>query len=857
LVNKKNFEHIAVSICKYYLNNMKLSASVLLSFLFIFSFLNSGNVSSVLARDKNEIFENQETGEEILQREQFIYERRAGGPGKIIPPGAYQRALYQKSLLPEDRNVQGSPTAAINWVSVNPIGLFYLRTNNNYISGRTNSIAFHPSNPNIIYIGAAQGGVWKTTDGGLNWTALTDNLSTLACGDVVVDQSNPDILYLGTGELNYSGDSQYGDGIFKSTNAGATWFQVATVSYGSRFSQLAIDPSNSNVVYAAGNLGVYKTTNGGTNWENTSSGSNANCVIIDPTNTQVVFITTGGTSSGVVRKSTNGGTTWFTLSGGLPGPSGRIQLAISNSSHNVIYASIAQSGGALRGLYRTTDGGDNWTLQNSTTNYLGSQGWYDNAVVVHPSNPDYVIVGGLDIYASTDAGVTLTIKSQWATTNPSLFSHADIHALRFNGSVLYCCSDGGVYKSPDNANSWSDLNQTLSTLQYQSADYDVTNVNNIHGGTQDNNKEYSTNGGANWVQRTTGDGGYTIIDPVNPAYIYGQYVNGSCQRSANFGVSYTEIKPSGSTGGLFYNPYEMAPGDHNTIVFGRADLWKTTNAQTASSSSGWIQIATTGLITGNVSAIGISWQNTDKIYIGTSNGRIHVTSDNGSNWISITGYPYVSDFAVDDNNDNICYATLGGTGAIHVLKTIDGGLNWTNITGGLPSIAANSVILRTAPPRMLFVGTDLGVYQSTNEGANWVSFNSGLPLVEVYDMKYKQSAGILLAATHGRGCWTFDIGAIIGVNTLAGVPKEFSLSQNYPNPFNPSTTIKFDIPKSSFVNITIYNELGEKAASVVNKQMQAGKYETRWNASNYPSGVYFYKLTAGNFTETKKMVIIK
>jgi hypothetical protein len=158
---------------------------------------------------------------------------------------------------------------------------------------------------------------------------------------------------------------------------------------------------------------------------------------------------------------------------------------------------------------------------------------------------------------------------------------------------------------------------------------------------------------------------------------------------------------------------------------------------------------------------------------------------------------------------------------------------------------------------MILVGTDLGVYQSTNEGANWVSFNSGLPLVEIYDMKYKQAAGILLAATHGRGCWTFDIGAITGVNTIAGVPKEYSLSQNYPNPFNPSTDIKFDIPKNSFVKLAVYNELGKEIAVLVNKDMPAGKYETGWNASNYSSGIYFYKLSAGDFTGTRKMILLK
>ncbi len=519
---------------------MKFSISALFTaFILYFSFV-PGSSSHIYAQDKNEqFFENQETGEEIWEREQFIYMRRAGGPGMTIPPGAYQLALQQRALLPLDENIMGSPTATVSWISVNPIGLFYLRTNNNYISGRTNSVAFHPTDPNTIYIAAAQGGVWKTTDGGLNWIPLTDNLSTLACGDVVVDQSNPNILYLGTGELNYSGDSQYGDGIFKSTDAGATWVQVATTSVGARFSQLAIDPSNTSIIYAAGSLGVYKTTNGGVNWISTVSGSNANCVIIDPSNTQTVYASTGGTSAGAIRKSTNGGTNWTVLAGGLPTGAGRIQLAMAHTNSSILYASIAQPGGALRGLYRTTDGGDNWTLQNSTTNYLGSQGWYDNVVVVHPSNPDYVIVGGLDIYASTNAGVTLTIKSQWATTNPAIFSHADIHTLRYNGSVLYCGSDGGVYKSPDNANSWTDLNHTLSTLQYQSADYDGTDITKIYGGTQDNNKESTTNSGANWVQRTTGDGGYTIVDPVNPNYIYGQYVNGSCQRSANYGVSYS------------------------------------------------------------------------------------------------------------------------------------------------------------------------------------------------------------------------------------------------------------------------------------------------------------------------------
>lgn len=824
--------------------------------LFLILLLTSIFPLSIIAQDDTE---GNETPESIKQREMFIHERRAGGPHMLYTPNAYENALIQKDMMVKDKDREGSQTRMINWLTANPKGLFYSRTGNNYISGRTNSVAFITGQPNIFYIAAAQGGVWKTLNGGVNWIALTENLSTLACGDVVVDPVNPNVIYLGTGELNYSGDSQYGDGIFKSANGGLTWLQVAPGSLvGTRCSYMAVDPVNNNNVYFAGSLGVFKSTNAGINWVNMNSGTNANCLIIDPLSPQTIYITTGGTNAGAVKKSTDGGTTWVTLSGGLPGSMGRIQLAMAPSNSQILYASIAAaSGGSLVGLYKTTDGGTTWTSQATSPNYLGSQGWYDNAVIVHPTDPNIVVVGGLDLYVSTTGGTGLVQKSSWSTSNSQNMTHADIHRLAYNGTNLYCMSDGGVYKSTNNGNNWIDLNYDLSTLQYQSADYDITNTAMLQGGTQDNNKMTSTNAGVDWNQRTTGDGGYTIVDPVNTNFVYGQYVNGSIQRSANTGVSFTNITPSGSTGGLFYNPYEMAPGDHNTIVFGRADIWKTSNAQTATTSSGWVQIATTAIVGGSVSAIGISWTNTGKIYIGTSNGRILTTTDNGTNWAAQTGFPYVSDFTVDQSNDNICYATLGGTGGTHVLKTTNGGVNWVNITSNMPNIAANSVVLRTATPRMIIVGTDIGVFQSVDEGASWVSFNSGMPVNEIYDMKYKQSAGIILAATHGRGCWTFDLGSVLGTDPYSIIPKTFELSQNFPNPFNPETKIKFGLPKGGNVKISVYDVVGKQVEELVNSNFNAGTFEVTWNAANYSSGVYFYRLETEGFAETKQMILVK
>jgi photosystem II stability/assembly factor-like uncharacterized protein len=905
--------------------------------------------------------EQGESAEEIIARQQYMMDLRAGGPGRKIPTDAYAQSVSQHILVTPDTRVFGSTTGTSIWTSVNPSGMFYRVTNNNYISGRTNSIAFHPTDPLTFYVASAGGGVWKTTDGGTTFQVLTDNLTSLACGAVAVDPVNPSVVYVGTGELNYSLDSYYGVGVFKSTDAGASWTKIAASStVGSSISQISIDPVNTNNLFLSGSAGVYKSTNAGATWTTTSSGGSANCILVNPLRPTVLFTTTGGYSADVIKKSTNGGASWVTITSGLPATLGRTQLALAPTDTAVVYASIANAGNYhLLGLYESTNGGATWLLKDSTTNYLGSQGWYDNAITVKPSSASAIIVGGLDIYSSTTSGSLLAQRTNWATSSSTIFAHADIHFLGYNGSVLYCGSDGGVYKSTNDGTSWTDLNATLSTLQYMSADYDPNSLLRLYGGTQDNNKESSTNGGTTWNQLTTGDGGYTVVDPVNTNYVYGQYVNGSLQRSSNFGASYIEIRPSGSSGGLFYNPYAMAPGDHNTIVYGQADLWKTTSAQTATSSVGWSQIATKTVVGGNVSSIGISAANTGKIYAGTSNGRLLATTDTGVTWNTTTGFPYVTGLSVDVTNDSVCYASFSGfTNGVHVYKTTNGGATWGNVTGNFPNIPVLCIALRTLAPRTLFLGTDLGVYKSTDDGTTWVSFNNGLPTLAIFDLKYKEGTQILLAATHGRGCWTFDYGTFSsielasftatpgassvvhiawktlseinnygfevqrsgsstdGFSTLAGgfvkghgtttipqsyafddssastgswfyrlkqidldgtahyfdpvrvdivtgtvagrsAPPEFALLQNHPNPFNPSTTIRFDLAADRDVSLKIYNSLGQAVSELVSGHMPAGRYSIAWNASGYASGVYFYRLEAGKFVQTKKLIVLR
>ena len=402
----------------------------------------------------------------------------------------------------------------------------------------------------------------------------------------------------------------------------------------------------------------------------------------------------------------------------------------------------------------------------------------------------------------------------------------------------------------------------------------------------------------------------------------------------------------------------MAPGSPNTIVFGRADVWKTTSARTATSSTGWTQIATTTTVGGSVSSIAISTTDANKIYIGTSNGRILVTTNNGSSWATSTGFPYVSDLAVDPANDNICYASFTGFSATtHVHKTTNAGATWSSIVSNLPNIPVNTLAVLPTLPRTIFVGTDLGVYQSTDDGGSWSSFNNSLPTVAVFDLKYREPAKFLMAATHGRGCFMYDLNSVlpiqlasftavaispadvrldwitlsetnnygfevqkspsppdyyatipgsfiagrgttvepqyytytdvtaaegswyyrlkqidlngtihysdgVQVDVVTGAseeqrPTSFSLSQNHPNPFNPSTIIDFALPFEANARIEVFNVLGQRSALLLDAQMQPGSHIVTLDASSWASGVYYYRMQAGGFIATRKLIVAK
>jgi len=348
-----------------------------------------------------------------------------------------------------------------------------------------------------------------------------------------------------------------------------------------------------------------------------------------------------------------------------------------------------------------------------------------------------------------------------------------------------------------------------------------------------------------------------------------EYVNLALFKSINGGSDYISIMsgiPNDGTewGGTtdrveFIAPFEMDPNNFQTLYAGTYKIYRTTNGGT-----NWQAVS--GDLTGGqstISTLAISKENSDVIYVGTANGRIQVTTDKGANWnLRNSNLPaaYCTRLVIDENNAAIAYATFSGFNSGNkIYKTTNYGVTWTNISGNLPNVPANCVFANPEIANNLVIGTDLGIFSTYDGGANWIADNKGLANVSVVDLDYRKSDRKLFASTHGRGMFVTDLSTLTNVeeNLNSQLPKEFALQQNYPNPFNPTTTISFSIPENQNVELKVYDLLGNEVANLVNEYKSAGSYSVNFNASNLASGIYFYKLKAGNFQQTKKLILLK
>jgi PKD repeat protein len=658
-----------------------------------------------------------------------------------------------------ERNVSG------NWTVMGPNS-----STGGYAGiGRLNCVAFSPNDDDVIYAGAAAGGIWKTTDGGSNWTASGDFNDALGVSDIaVVSTVSDDILYLATGDRDHS--DTYSVGVLKSTDGGGTWSTTGlswTQSQGYLIYRLLLSPVNSNLLYAATNGGVYKTTNAGTSWTQIST-HNFKDLEFNPGNSSTIY---GSTEWGEVYRSTNSGSSWTQVLSESAGR--RTQLAVSDDNNARVYAIMANTSNALYAIYKSTDNGATFTqvFSGSTTNLLdwscdgsgsGGQGWYDLCIAADPNNADVVYVGGINTWKSNNAGSSWSIINHWSSTcgGQATMVHADKHNLAFqNGSsTLFECNDGGIYTTSDGGSNWTDLTNTMVISQMYRLGVAQTTSDDVVTGLQDNGtKNFEANV---WEDVIGGDGMECIVDFTNANTQYGELYYGNIKRTTDHWANYTTISNGISGSGSWVTPYVLDPNDNQTLFVGYSDVWKSTNqGNTWSKISDW---------DGDyLRSIAVAPSNSLYIYTATYS-TIYKTEDGGSSWTDITSnLPVASSsltyIAVKDDDPNTVWVAFGGFNADGVYQTTNGGSSWTNISGGLPQLPVNCVIqnkLNTSDEE-LYAGTDVGVYVKVGS-ANWTAFYDSLPHVvvnelDIYYDTLTPSNSLIRAATFGRGLWESEL----------------------------------------------------------------------------------------------------
>ncbi len=677
--------------------------------------------------------------EDPAQREEAFRFPRAY-PFEHIPEGARLRALQQAHALEMKIGKAALLAPQPRWY---PIGPFT-------VGGRVRTIVHHPNKDGWLYIGAAAGGIWRTTDGGQTWEPLFDQGNSLSFGALAIDPNNPDVLYAATGEMSNNIDSYLGAGIFKSTDGGHSWTPIGLTHVGA-FSKIEVHRLNSRLVFAGATKsfpGLWRSADGGQTWERTFIGSVTD-LSLNPRDTAEIFIGVAG--RGVFR-STDGGRTWQPSSTGLPATLGRVCVQQAPSDPNILFALVEQGGaGGIGAIYKSTNRGQSWSLSyQGQSDFFNGQGWYNAYIVIHPTNPNIVLAGGIDIYRTADGGATWTnVTFGYSGGNV----HVDQHAAVFNPlnpSVVYAANDGGMYRSTDAGLTWTPINNGLAITQFYAMAIDQSKDSVNYGGTQDNGTLGSR--GANWGAVAGGDGFFVVVDPDNPNVLYGEFPNGDLWKRNLATGSFQRI-----TNGIDPNdpaywsaPLVMDPTNPQTLYHGRRRLYATYNG-----GASWEPISPP--LTGSITAIGVSAAAPNIIFIGSQRGEVWRTSNGGQTWENVgkNGLPnrFVTDFALSESDPGTVYVTLSGFGTGHVWRSTDTGRTWQDISTGLPDIPVNAIVLDPLNEQRMFVGTDIGVFATLDGGATWFPYGTGLPRAPVVDLAIHHRRRLLRAATHGRSMW--------------------------------------------------------------------------------------------------------
>lgn len=683
-------------------------------------------------------------------------------------------------------------------------------------SGRINAFAVDPNDRSKYYAAAASGGVWKTVNGGTTWIPVFDNEGSFSIGAIAIDPKNTSTVWVGTGEHNSQRSVGYGDGVYRSDDGGKSWKNVG-LKTSEHIGKIAIDPRDSNIVFVAaqgplwsagGERGLYKTTDGGKTWKaviSISENTGVTDVVIDPVNPDTMYaaswqrrrhfftLINGGPES-AAYKSTDGGNTWSKLRSGIPpGDLGRIGLAISPVNTNVVYATIEASGN-LSGIFRSNDRGATWERTSPTI----AQGMYYGQIAADPKNVDRIYIPNVIFQVSDDAGRTQRPLGE-------KLKHVDNHAIWVdpnNTDYLLVGCDGGIYESLDRGANWN-FKSNLPIAQF----YDVVVDNNlpfyhVYGGTQDNNslggpaRTRNSSGilNSDWYATNGGDGFHSQVDPTDSNIVYAASQNGGIVRfdkrtGDRVGIEPIEGKDVESQRYNWDTPFLISPHSNTRLYFAGHKLYKSDNrgddwkAISSDLSRGldrnalpvmgkiWgpdaIEKNVSTALYGNASALSESPKKQGLLYVGTDDGLIQVTENDGQSWRKIdkiAGVPeasYVHRVLASQHDAATVYAIFNnhqnGDFKPYLMKSTDTGRNWVPVKGNLPERGSLYTIAEDhVDPNLLFVGTEFGVFFTLDGGSKWVQLKGGLPTIAVRDIAIQRTENDLVLATFGRGIYILD-----------------------------------------------------------------------------------------------------
>jgi photosystem II stability/assembly factor-like uncharacterized protein len=796
-------------------------ASGLLLLLFASSFQLAVKVSPKntleLLSEEEEDEEDEDDGDRVfadhpdLALEQDIALTRDPATGRVPRERLLVAASYNQAALASQalqRPTAGS-LAGATWVERGPSN----------VAGRILGMLVDPADAtgNTLWVGSAGGGLWKGTNAtttSVQWQNVNSFLNNLAVTTIAaVPGTSPEVLYCGTGEGYFNGDAIQGAGIWKSTDGGATWARLASTNNPSFYyvQKIVVHPATGEV-YAGTHTGLWRSQNGGSTWSMVLTGASTRVADVEIGADNTLYASLGIFSTdGIYRSTTGNSGSWTklnTLAGsGLPTTGyQRIELACAPSDANRLYAAFQATTNGLLNIYRSTDKGSTWAVMGrpggGTTDYTNGQAWYNLAMAVSPADPNVVYVGGLDLWLTTDAGnatpanITWGHKSFWSTAiTANNYVHADHHAIAFvptataPANKAYFGSDGGVAYSGDASVSnaiepiFSQRNNGLNVTQFYALAMHPTNFNYFLAGAQDNGtQKFSVAGLGATAVATGGDGGFCAIDQTNGARQFTSYIYNQYRRSTNSGATFTTFNISASNG-LFINPWEFdgrsgvlyACYDPNVYIAWTNPLTATTLASTV------IITASLGAGAGLVTHISVAPLTPNRIYVGTSNGKVlRVDNANTTSPVVTTVRPgpassAVSCVAVDPANEKHLLVTYSNYGTVSVYETANADATtptWTNVEGTLPDMPVRWALLDPTNAARALLATEMGVYTTEQlNGAStvWTPANNGLANTRVDMLRYRPGDKLVAAATHGRGLFTSNV-----LNPAAPLPVTLS-----------------------------------------------------------------------------------